>query len=89
MTAHDTVENPIANVAPLGGTQDTIVGGVPPAAVAIPYVTASGCPRGDESDSGAGQEILSASDPGVGGVGVPLQAWSATPKQTYFQRPSA
>ena len=45
-------------MAPFAGEQDTVVGGVPPVAMALPYETAVGCPDGDSTDTGAGQEAF-------------------------------
>ena len=58
MAVQVTVVTPIGNMAPFAGEQDTVVGGVPPVAIALPYETAVGCPDGDSSDTGAGQEAL-------------------------------
>jgi hypothetical protein len=82
-----TVVTPIGNIAPLAGEQDTVVGGVPPVAVAALYEIASDSPDSDGTVIGAGQNALGDSNNCVGRNGVSLHpcskimAW-ATPAST-------
>jgi hypothetical protein len=65
---------PTGNTDPLAGAQETVVGGKPAVTVAGGYVTASGCPLGDERVTGAGHTAWGGSYICVGTTGVSLHA---------------